>query len=49
MQKFITKNVLIISFPIKLFLCDFEGGRMIEIKNEEQDEKLREVGHFIRG
>lgn len=35
------------SFSIKLFLCDFKGGRMLEIKNEEQEEKLREVGHLL--
>lgn len=35
------------SFSIKLFLCNFKGGRMIEVKNEEQEEKLREVGHLL--
>lgn len=35
------------SFSIKLYLCDFKGGRKIEVKNEEQEEKLREVGHTL--
>ena len=35
------------SFQIKLFLCDFKGGRMIEVEDEEQEEKLREVGHLL--
>ena len=35
------------SFSIKLFLCDFKGGRMVEVKNEEQEEKLRGVGHLL--
>lgn len=37
----------IINFSIKLFLCDFKGERMVEIKNEEQEEKLRGVGHLL--
>lgn len=35
------------SFSIKLFLCNFKGGRMVEIKNEEQEETMREVGHLL--
>ena len=35
------------SFSIKLFLCDFKGGRMVEVKNEEQGETMREVGHLL--
>ena len=35
------------AFSIKLFLCDFKGGRMIEVKNEEQEEVMREVGHLL--
>ena len=35
------------SFSIKLILCDFKGGRMIEVKNEEQEETMREVGHLL--
>lgn len=36
--------LLVNSFSIKLFLCDFKGGR---IEDEEQEEKLREVGHLL--
>lgn len=39
--------LLVNSFSIKLFLCNFKGGRMIEIEDEEQEEKLREVGHLL--
>ena len=35
------------SFSIKLFLCNFKGGRMVEVKNEEQEETMREVGHLL--
>lgn len=35
------------AFSIKLFLCDFKGGRMVEVKNEEQEETMREVGHLL--
>lgn len=35
------------SFSIKLFLCDFKGGSMVEVKNEEQEETMREVGHLL--
>ena len=28
-------------------MCDFNGGRMIEVKNEEHEEVMREVGHFL--
>lgn len=35
------------SFSIKLFLCDFKGGRMVEVKNEEQEKTMREVGHLL--
>lgn len=37
----------IITFSIKLFLCNFKGGRMVEIKNEEQEEIMRGVGHLL--
>jgi len=47
MQRFYTVCLYINSFSIKLFLCDFKGGRMVEAKNEEQEEKLREVGHLL--
>lgn len=39
--------LLVNSFSIKLFLCDFKGGGMIEVKNEEQEETMREVGHLL--
>ena len=35
------------SFSIKLLLCDFKGGRMVEVKNDEQEETMREVGHLL--
>ena len=35
------------AFSIKLFLCDFKGGRMVEVKNEEQEETMREVGYLL--
>ena len=35
------------SFSIKLFLCDFKGERMVEVKNEVQEETMREVAHFL--
>ena len=47
MQKFYAVCLYQNSFSIRLFLCDFKGGRMIEVKNEEQEEKLREVGHTL--
>lgn len=25
----------------------FKGGRMVEVKNEEQEETMREVGHLL--
>ena len=34
-------------FLDKIFLCDFIGGRMVEVKNEEQEETMREVGHLL--
>ena len=39
--------LLVNSFSIKLFLCGFKGGRMVEVKNEEQEETMREVGHLL--
>ena len=30
-----------------MILCDFKGERMVEVKNEEQEEALREVGHLL--
>ena len=39
--------LLVNSFSIKLFLCDFKGGRMVEVKNEEQEEVMRGVGHLL--
>ena len=39
--------LLVNSFSIKLFLCDFKGGKMIEVKNEEQEGTMREVGHLL--
>ena len=47
MQKFYTTYLYVNAFSIKLFLCDFKGGRMIEAKNEEQEETMREVGHLL--
>ena len=44
---FYVAYLYIITFSIKLFLCDFKGGRMIEVKNEEQEEVMREVGHLL--
>lgn len=35
------------TFSIKLYLCNFQGGRMVEVKNEEQEETMREVGHLL--
>lgn len=47
MQKFYTACIYVNFFSIKLFLCDFKGGRMVEVKNEEQEETMREVGHLL--
>jgi len=47
LQGFYTVCLCINSFSIKLFLCDFKGGRMVEVKNEEQEETMREVGHLL--
>lgn len=47
MQIFLTICYFLNPFPIKLILCDFKGGRMVEIKNEEQEETMREVGHLL--
>ena len=47
MQKYGIAHVFIISFSIKLFLCDSEGERMVEVTNEEQQEKLNEAGHLL--
>ena len=47
MQRFYTVCLYINYFSIKLFLCDFKGGRMVEVKSEAQEEKLREVGHLL--
>lgn len=44
---FYAAYLYIITFSIKLFLCDFKGGRMVEVKNEEQEETMREVGHLL--
>jgi hypothetical protein len=44
---FYTICLYVNSFSIKLFLCDFKGGRMVEVKNEEQEETMREVGHLL--
>lgn len=44
---FYVAYLYIITFSIKLFLCDFKGGRMVEVKNEEQEETMREVGHLL--
>lgn len=44
---FYVAYLYIITFSIKLFLCDFKGGRMVEVKNEEQEEIMREVGHLL--
>ena len=35
------------SFSIKLFLYNFKGGRMVEVKNEEQEEAMRGVGYLL--
>ena len=47
MQKFYTACIYVNSFSIKLFSCDFKGGRMVEVKNEAQEEIMREVGHLL--
>ena len=47
MQRFYTVCLYINYFSIKLFLCDFKGGRMVEVNNEEQEETMREVGHLL--
>lgn len=39
--------LLVNSFSIKLFLCNFKGGRMVEVEDEEQEETMREVGHLL--
>ena len=44
---FYVAYLYIITFSIKLFLCNFKGGRMIEAKNEEQEETMRELGHLL--
>lgn len=44
---FYVAYLYIITFSIKLFLCDFKGGRMVEVKNEKQEEIMREVGHLL--
>lgn len=44
---FYVAYLYIITFSIKLFLCDFKGVRMVEVKNEEQEETMREVGHLL--
>lgn len=44
---FYVAYLYIITFSIKLFLCGFKGGRMVEAKNEEQEETMREVGHLL--
>ena len=47
MQRFYATCLYVNSFSIKLFLCDFKWGRMVEVKNEEQEETMREVGHLL--
>ena len=47
MQRFYATCLYVNSFSIKLFLCDFKGGRIVEVKNEEQEETMREVGHLL--
>ena len=47
MQRYFYYSFNEISFSIKLYLCDFKGGGMIEVKNEEQEETMREVGHLL--
>lgn len=47
MQIFLTICYFLNPFSIKLFLCDFKGGRMVEVKNEEQEGTMREVGHLL--
>ena len=47
MQIFFVTCIYANAFSIKLFLCDFKGGRMVEVKNEEQEETMREVGHLL--
>ena len=47
MQIFSATCFCVNPFSIKLFLCDFKGGGMIEVKNEEQEETMREVGHLL--
>ena len=44
---FYVAYLYIITFSIKLFVCNFKGGRMIEAKNEEQEETMRELGHLL--
>ena len=44
---FYTVCLFVNSFSIKLFLCNFKGGRMVGVKNEEQEETMREVGHLL--
>ena len=47
MQIFLTICYFLNPFPIKLFLCDFKGGRMVEVKDKAQEEIMREVGHLL--
>lgn len=44
---FYVAYLYIITFSIKLFLCNFKGVKMIECKNEKQEETMREVGHLL--
>ena len=34
-------------FLDKIIFMQFKGGRMVEVKNEEQEETMREVGHLL--
>ena len=47
LQIFYSTCLFVIFFSIKLFLCNFKGGRIVEVKNEAQEEIMREVGHLL--
>ena len=44
---FYVAYLYIITFSIKLFLCDFKVGRMVEVRNEVQKEGMREVRRLL--
>ena len=46
----ISNRMLLHNFFLdKIVFMRFKEGRMVEVKDEVQEETMREVGHFIRG